>query len=410
MFVLFALLPAVSSYFCRHTLQITTHSPQYFTLDTTEGDYICLNSTLGHLAVLFSQRSLLSVRCFESGDSGLVPKGKFDFPGNTAGVVFGNGAGHVEAVSLIGGQVTIGAFAFPAECAANKYIATKPEQEFLLKSVFKAQDERACFWIPHKSYAIFDIPASAESREAIKICDPVCSDAIEEDGREVSITVKSSQFLEIDLSNPGFVEDFLVKIAVKKPRKWFELSQAFTSQTQPEPIKLLEDVDANPLDGQDDEMRPEDRPGKHEPRRRRRDLDWEPRRRPNERYVNTLVTLEIVSVISVIVAAVILIVQCFLCNMAHVKKSRARDDSEDRLLADYQEGRYPIPGPQVHPGAFAVPQGFVPHYFQPGMGYGVAAPGQYAGREFPAVVFPMGPVPSQTQPAAPTATETASGA
>ena len=399
MLVLFALVSRSLCYFCRHSFQITTNTPQYFTVEAVEGDYLCVNSSLPHLAILFEQRALLNVRAFEQNDdNGLVQKGKFEFPGNTVGVVFGDDVGHVEAMAVIGGNVSFAVFAFPEECASNKYISTLSDDEFILKSVFKAQDERACFWVPHMSWSLYDIPATAESREAIKKCEPTCSDAINEDGADVAVTVKSSQFVEIDLSNPGFVEDFNVKLAVKKPRKWFKVAQSFRTPSQPEGVKLLSVMgEAGEMDGADNSLNGNE----NGPRERfgRRHGEWRPGRRNGEPFVNTVVTLEIISVISVIVAGVLLIVQCFLCRMTQQKKSRARDDdSEDRLLAEYQEGRYPIPSPQqLHPGPYAFPQGYLPSYFQPGMGYSIPA-SQYAVTQFPGVVFPVATAQPQVQP------------
>ena len=356
---MFLLLQAALCYKCNHVVEVKANGPMEYNFDVEEGEYICVNSTLPYLAVVFQQRALLDVRYFKSENNELHQLGKFEFPADATGVSFAKEIGQVEAFAHISGRVGVSAFAFPSMCTGNRYITTMPEEQWILKDKFVTQDDDLCIWNPRPSCSMFDVPVSSEARSSLKICDSyMCKAAIDSDAQEpVAIKIMSRNYLRVDLRNPGFVEDFLVKIAsyAQKTANWFKISAILDSEDahviemyNPETEVVLSPNEKKrrlrkfgPGMNYDDEesgVRNVHR-NVHHDHVSHRELQRE------SNMLNAMLIVEIVSGMSLVVACVVLIVQCYN------NRNRRADTAEDRLLVGYGDGpRYPIPVPaHLHP-------------------------------------------------------------
>jgi hypothetical protein len=106
------------SYFCTHTIEVSSSSPRRFSYYGSDGDLVCVNATVPYLAVAFEHTSLLQVRYFTSTEwSNLVRRGRFVFPSESTGIAFGPVLGHLEVQVLLPGVVSLSTFAYPTDCA-----------------------------------------------------------------------------------------------------------------------------------------------------------------------------------------------------------------------------------------------------------------------------------------------------
>lgn len=366
---MFLLVQAALCYKCDHVVTVKDNGPMEYSFNVEEGEYICVNSTQPYLAVVFQQRALLGIRYFKSENDQLQQLGKFEFPADATGVSFATEIGHVEAFAHISGHVSLSTFAFPSLCAGNRYITTMPEEQWILKDKFVTQDEDLCIWNPRPSCSMFDVPVSSEVKSSLKLCDIfMCKAAVDSEGQEpVAIKMMSRNYLRVDLRNPGFVEDFLVKIAsyAQKTADWFKISAILDSEDShviqvysPESHFIMSGKEAqrrmskfghgmkhdDAESGVHDVHRNVQHHHEHDDHHHvsHRELHRE------SNILNAMLFVEIISGMSLVVACIVLIVQCF------TNKNRRADTAEDRLLPGYGDGsRYPIPGPaQFYPNGY----------------------------------------------------------
>jgi hypothetical protein len=316
------------SYFCRHTITISSSAPLDLSLPAGDGDFICVNSTIPYLSVIFQYTNLLAVRYFlEAEDSTkLTEVGSFIFPSEATGVFFGNASGHVELQSFLPGLVSIAALAFPPDCANNRLISTIRADTFTIGARFplKRSSDSACLWSPHSRSSVSG-EASSTARSLIKLCNSGidCTNPFRgfpAGPGHRQIFVNSTQFLVFNARAGGYII-FLRTISKSLfldtnhllPVSSVPAGQIplFVETPPPVPVRIENRV---------------------EPEKRR---NFPLGHAGQKEAAKELTSIELASVLCVVALVVIALAQCFVCPRPKAKRV---DGSEERLLENCPPG------------------------------------------------------------------------
>jgi hypothetical protein len=341
--VLLVLLPHSLSYFCAHTIEVSSSSPRRFSSRASEGDVICINATVGYLAVAFEHTSLLQVRYFTSTEATeLVRRGRFVFPSESAGVAFGDVRGHVEVQVLLAGVVSLSTFAYPADCAEHRFFTTHLDDQLMFSArlLHSKADSHICLWSPHANYTVAEHVASAVSaRAALHIC-AGARDCVDPPApglhRSIRIVaVPPGSFLEIDTPRgTGLSIGFHVKKALRFLRSGGFLPGGVAASLIP--------VDAR-----------RDRPPAHAATRKARGRL--PEQFPGNHPPHVFSSLEVIATLGALVAVVVFILQCFVCRTTGSSlKPNAPEDDRTLLLGEYNQ-QTPDPFPHAYAAGYCPP-------------------------------------------------------
>jgi hypothetical protein len=353
------------SYFCHHTVTITTNSPLSLEVPVGDGDYVCVNSTIPYITVVFQHTNLLSVRYFleDSATNKLSHAGSFNFPSEASGVFFGNENGHIEIQSFLPGVLSFAVFAFPADCGGNRFVSTLLNDQFILGHRFRknaftdVRNPRYCFWSPHPHYIVIG-ESNPAARDSVFLCSDAdqCTKLLGEDSGKRHISSNGTQFLEFN-ANSREIDSYVLGIHVKGEGRYLDISSLLSNDATAGLVTVVPQTEPQIAPGDDSE-------------RKQVEVVPEPVQqfpvvhRDKGNSARPLTPLEVLSVLCVCILSCLVIVQCCLCPRP--KRGGKFDESEERLLEGYPPGLDGLPPPVQAP--YGMPYQYYP---QPIGGYGM---------------------------------------
>lgn len=212
----FFLISHILSLSCAHSVTVF-NKPANYTFEVDEGEYICINSSLPYVTVVF-HNSIVRARYFlHTNINTYVESGNFLFPAEKGGISFGSKKGSVDVMALLPGNLSFSVFAFPPICF-GRYVTTRQSTEIVLKEVFKTfQKGHYCVWYP-QSYYNAEVSETPEDPDSVSICedssdcrDPFVNNKLEQ-------TIKTPSFFKINSHTIDFFKHFTLNLESKSKR------------------------------------------------------------------------------------------------------------------------------------------------------------------------------------------------
>ena len=191
----FFLISRILSLSCAHIVT-AVNQPMSYTFDVDEGEYICINSTLPYVTVVF-HNSIIKARYFLHSNIDMnIESGDFLFPAEKGGISFGSKKGSMDIMALLPGNVSFSVFSFPPICI-GRYVSTKQSKNIILKDEFgEFRKGFYCIWYPQSKYDV-TVSELPEDPDSISICEkdtdcrePFANNRLEE-------TVKTPSFFKM---------------------------------------------------------------------------------------------------------------------------------------------------------------------------------------------------------------------
>jgi hypothetical protein len=396
--MLFLLSRLSASYFCKQSILIVKNTPETFEGPLGDGDRLCINSTFPYLAVAFQQTTLLKVRYHSLDRNSQIRRtsGSFYVPSEIAAIGFGDSIGHVEVQALLPGIVSLSTFAFPSDCARNRYLTTAEDDSFKLATRLglggfaDTITAAACVWSPHPRTAFIGV-LDEESKNSVQVCgESGCRTAwlnSSDDTKRGTVEFSATEFLRIDANRPDFVGDYEAEISVKQAANFLPAAGKFDPDQEADtvPLKPRAEGDQHPAPVEDVHVPPA-APAAAEPEGAATLMKALHRGR-GRKPSGLRTVLSVLQIVCLTVVSIGVIV----CIVNLVANKGFRDDAESGLLAHGAPGAGPLSrfaGILPH----AVPWGAFPHYgglYQPPAGFVYPHPSGPVG--FPAAQFPQTP-------------------
>ena len=348
---------------------------QLKSLRLDEGEHICINSSVSYLSVVF-HNSILNVRHFrKNSNDKLIETGKFLFPSEKGGLLFGEQIGSVDIESLIPATVKFSVLAFPKECSDFRYVTTEsPAVVDLPMIAGEYTDESICIWYPQSEYDL-SIQKSVSSENTLSLCrENDCSYPFMKNGLNQPVTEGS--YLIVKAATKEFFEKFSLTFECVKQLNPFNIFGGFKENSKVTELSIeiirndpnrpdvnLPQDDNNDDNEQDDNNDDEiNRLKENEEKvNKQYNAGKKHRKRRNESSVGTIASL--FGFLIIIIAVVIIILECFVCKKRATKRDY-NDQSETRLLGNnmnqnnqfssyfgypqqYFQGPFAVPHPQM---------------------------------------------------------------
>ena len=159
---------------CKYTVTVRDNIPLSYTYNLEETEFICINSTLPYLTVLYDPSSLIRINLYKYTNQGLQYLNTTFSPGVYGGVDFSKEVGALDIETVVSGPVSFTLFAFPRECSSLRYVTNLDSDFFTLDTKFEdfQVNTTICIWygsLHYKFHGKF-IQGNQKTTEEIKVC------------------------------------------------------------------------------------------------------------------------------------------------------------------------------------------------------------------------------------------------
>ena len=148
MFPFFPFFFILSKSTCKYLINVDENNPMTYNFNLDENEFICINSTLPYLTVLFQPTQLLRINAYKKTNDGLEFLTTSYSPGIYGGFDFSNEIGSMDIESILPGFLSISLFAFPKECSKIRYVTNLDADYFTLDTKFEnfKANSTICIW------------------------------------------------------------------------------------------------------------------------------------------------------------------------------------------------------------------------------------------------------------------------
>lgn len=118
--------------FCTQSLTVNNNKPQLLRYNLDEGEFLCIETEVPYLTVIFEPDNLLSIKIFKRNENELEFYNETFVPGLEGGITFGKETGALFIEPLLSGEVQISVFAYPEECENYRFVTNLDSDIFSL--------------------------------------------------------------------------------------------------------------------------------------------------------------------------------------------------------------------------------------------------------------------------------------
>ena len=184
-FILFFFFKSIKSH-CKYTINVNKNVPLNYKFDLEETEFICINSTLPYLTVLFEPSQLLRINIYKETRNGQQFLKTMYTPGAYGGFDFSKEVGSMDIESILPGEISIYLFAFPQECSSLRYVTNLDADFFTLETKFEnfQPNTTICMWYGSLHYRFKGkfLDGSKQTNE-ILVCEPAYTESSENSQR-----------------------------------------------------------------------------------------------------------------------------------------------------------------------------------------------------------------------------------